>query len=135
MKGALQRAKLKGTGLQCPRCGAPIRFSRLHLLAAYLLAFLASLLISQYLGLRAYAAPAWIPIFVFCFGLAARLTASLHSPLEVDTGTTTKRNGGLERNLLLFLSFWFASIVRSLVLRACSWLVRISLWRIAWRHS
>jgi|ERR1700693_372484 len=110
-RGEWKRDDIKGAGFQCPHCGAWIRLSRLHLLVAYAISLLASLVISQYLGLKVYAAPVWIPIFVVCFLVIARLTALLVSPLKVDARPSNRRAGVLAQNLRLFLSFWFGSIV------------------------
>jgi hypothetical protein len=77
---------------------------------AFLPAFFGSLLISQYLGLKAYAAPLWIPIFVLCYLFVGPLTTPWVSPLKVDTASS-KGAGGLERDLVLFLSVWFGSVV------------------------
>jgi hypothetical protein len=107
-QGVLRREDLKNV-FACPHCNAQIRFSRFHMLGAVLLAFGASLLVTQYLGLKAYAAAAWIPIFAVCFFLVTPLMASLSSPLKVDKG-----GGVIERNLMLFLSFWFGLVVTAL---------------------
>jgi hypothetical protein len=93
----------------CPYCATPIRFFRFPVLVAYIIAFIASLLIAQLVGLKAYQAPLWIPIFVLCFLFAARLTGPLFPPLTVDAGRPVK--SAVERNLVLFLAFWFGLIV------------------------
>lgn len=110
-QGAWRREDIKGAGFQCPHCGTWFRHSRLHLLLANALSLIASLLISQFLGLKAYAAPAWIPIFVVCLLVIGRLTALFVSPLKADARLGTERGGVVARNLKLFLSFWFGSIV------------------------
>ena len=86
-------------------------FSGLPLAVIYVLAFGASLLISQRIGLKAYQAPLWIPIFVLCVVLAAWLGPALGPPLLVAGGPPKKKPGVIQSNLVLFLTWWFVLAV------------------------
>jgi uncharacterized protein (DUF983 family) len=105
--GEVPREERTQIGHSCPHCGAVIGVSRGYLLASYFLALASSLAISELLGLKAYSAPAWIPIFVLCFVAMAWITARLISPIKAYPEDA--RGGGVvSRNLGLFLGFWFA---------------------------
>lgn len=107
----LPRHGIRGPGFKCPHCEAEIRFSSLYLLLIYVLAFGASLLVSHWVGLKAYQAPLWIPIFVLCFVLAAGLAPALGLPLLVTGGAAEKKPGVIQSNLVLFLTWWFVLAV------------------------
>jgi hypothetical protein len=78
------------------------------LAAAYLLGFLSSLGVVEIMGLKAYHAPLWIPIFFACFLLAlAPLSAPVFGRLRVNSKATSVIGG----NLRTFLIFWFACVV------------------------
>jgi hypothetical protein len=93
-------------------CETPLRFSRLPVALVFLLGFLASLGIGETLGLKAYQAPLWIPIFVLCVVLVAPLS-TLFATVKVDSGP--KVVNVINRNLVPFLVFWFASVVFVLI--------------------
>jgi len=57
------------------------------------------------IGLKAYAAILWIPIFWLCLKFVPGLLVS--AELKVYADVPPKVRGVIKRNLLLFLSFWF----------------------------
>ena len=87
--------------LQCPNCGSSLRIRPTW--TDLLSSLGVSLLISQFLGLKAYAAVVWILLFVFC------LILSPASPLvEVSADSHPPAQTALRRNLNIFLAIWFA---------------------------
>jgi hypothetical protein len=107
----LQGDAIKGLRFRCPHCENEIRFSGLRWLFIYVLAFGASLLVSHWVGLKAYQAPLWIPTFVLCFVLAAWLAPALGPPLLAAGGHPEKKPGVIQSNLVLFLTWWFVLAV------------------------
>jgi len=65
-------------------------------------------------GIKAYAAILWLPILVLCIWyvtpIAARLAASVLTPLRVVT-SNTKRSNSYKSTLYLFASFWFGLVL------------------------
>jgi len=71
---------------------------------ALFVSFVASLIIAQFLGLKAYAAILWIPILLVCFPFALRVIPVSFLRLTVVEGPPVKVRW--RRNLTLFLSSW-----------------------------
>lgn len=107
---SLQREDIKDPPFECPHCGVRIGFSSIYLLLALVLGFVASLVVVQYLGLKAYAALLWLPILVLCIVNVVPLVGSLGSPLRVEP-STAKTSSSYKSTLRLFLSFWFSMVV------------------------
>ncbi len=100
--GILQPQDRHAAVFQCPHCAAWIRFSPWPVVLALVASLLVSLLIAQFIGLRAYAAIAWIPIFFVSLIFVPRLI-----PVRLPLLTVAPSpKAGWRRNLILFLSFW-----------------------------
>jgi hypothetical protein len=110
----LQQEDIKDPPFDCPRCGVRVGFSSVHLLLALVLGFVASLVVVQYLGLKAYAALLWLPIMVLCVIYVAPLVGSLGSPLRVQPNIA-KGSNSYKGTLRLFFSSWFALILMAVV--------------------
>jgi len=89
---------------QCPHCAKWIRFPAWPLLIGLFASFVASLIIAQLLGLKAYAAILWIPILLVCIRFAPILIPVPFLRPTVVEGPPVKVRW--RRNLTLFLSFW-----------------------------
>src|SRR5215831_11518812 len=89
---------------QCPHCAKWIRFPVWPLLMALFVSFVASLIIAQFLGLKAYAAILWIPILLMCFPFALRVIPVSFLRLTLVEGPPVKVRW--RRNLTLFVSSW-----------------------------
>ena len=88
----------------------------MHLLLALVLGFVASLVVVQFLGLKAYAALLWLPILAFCFVKVVPLAMSLlGSPLRIEPAPSAKSSGSYKSTLRLFLTFWFALVLFAVV--------------------
>jgi DNA-directed RNA polymerase subunit RPC12/RpoP len=112
----LEREDLKNPPVNCPHCGARIGFSSVPLLLGLVLGFIASLVVVQFLGLKAYAALLWLPILLLCIIKALPLVVSLlGSPLRVEPSTSAKGSSSYKNTLRLFLSFWFALVLLAVV--------------------
>src|SRR5579859_1312481 len=109
-----RRVDIQEYSFQCPYCSVPIRISRRLILIASLPAFLVSLLISQLLGLKVYAAPLWIPIWLLCDLFIGPRPVPWLAPLRLDTSSLNKGGNVVDRNLVLFFTVWFASIAGAL---------------------
>ena len=82
------------------------------LLFGLVLSFAASLVVVQYLGLKAYAALLWLPILALCFTQAVPLVVSLlGSPLRIEPGNSAKGSSSYKSTLRLFLGFWFGLVL------------------------
>jgi hypothetical protein len=110
----LKREDLRNLPVDCPHCGVKIDFSPVHLLLAMVLGFVASLVVVQYLGLKAYAALLWLPILVLCVINVMPLVGLLGSPLRVEA-KAAKGASSYKSTLRLFLSFWFALVLLAVV--------------------
>ena len=86
------------------------------LLLGLVLGFAASLLVVQFLGLKAYSALLWLPILALCFTQAVPLVVSLlGSPLRIEPGSSAKGSSSYKGTLRLFLSFWFGLVLLAVV--------------------
>lgn len=94
------------TGLLCcPECGRALHVPAWHFWRVVLLAFAASLFASQAIGLRAYAAVAWVPLFVLALIAGFRL---MPPRLAVRASTARKPEEPWRRTARLFLIMWVA---------------------------
>ena len=101
---ALERKDLRGRIFECPHCGVKLQVALRHLPLALLLSVFASLLITYLVGLKAYAAILWIPIFLVCLKFVPPFLVS--AELQVYRDEPPKKQGVIQRNLALFLAFW-----------------------------
>src|SRR4051812_10677599 len=100
----LKREDLRNLPVECPGCGVTIGFSSMPLLLALVMSFVASLVVVQYLGIKAYAALLWLPILALCFTQVVPLVVSLlGSPLRIESGSSAKGSSPYKRTLRLFL--------------------------------
>jgi hypothetical protein len=102
--GKLQLEDRSGP-LRCSSCGKRYRISTRFAVVGFLLSFFASLIISQMMGLQAYAAIFWIPIFVACLILSRDIVPLLVKPLEPFTDSPRRRSA-LRENLNLYFAVW-----------------------------
>jgi hypothetical protein len=105
----LQQEHLKNPPFDCPHCGARIGFSSTPLLLSLVLGFIASVVVVQVLGLKAYAALLWLPILILCIRYVLPMVASVVYPLKVES-TAAKGAGSYKNTLRMFLAIWFALI-------------------------
>jgi len=106
--GTLRLEDHPATTLQCERCGVWVRLSRLPLAVAFIVSLIVSLLIAQILGLKAYAAILWIPIFLACLRFVPSLVVPLFPVFTVVKGPMPKSARGWRRDLAMFLYSWIA---------------------------
>jgi hypothetical protein len=109
--GLLSRDHLKNPPFDCPHCAARIGFSSVPLLLGLVFGFIASVIVVQVLGLKAYAALLWLPILLLCIRHVLPLAASMAYPLKVESIASAKGSGSYKSTLRLFLSVWFALIL------------------------
>jgi hypothetical protein len=109
--GLLSRDHLKNPPFECPHCGAHIGFSSVPLLLGLVFGFIASVVVVQVLGLKAYAALLWLPILLLCIRYLLPLATSMVYPLKVEPTASAKGSGSYKSTLRLFLSVWFALIL------------------------
>jgi len=102
--GKLQLEDRSGP-LQCSRCGKRYRVSTRFVVVGLLFSLFASLIISQMIGLQAYAAILWVPIFVACLMLSRDVVPLLVKPLEPYPDSPRKRSA-LRENLNLYFAIW-----------------------------
>lgn len=81
-------------------------------LLGLVLSFVASLVVVQYMDLKAYAALLWLPILALCFTQVVPLVVSLWgSPLRIEPGNSAKGSSSYKSTLRLFLAFWFGLVL------------------------
>jgi len=106
----LKREDLKNLPIECPGCNARIGLSLGPLWVGLPLGFAVSLMVVQFLGLKAYAALLWLPILVFCIRYVLPLTASWVYPLRVEP-SPAKGSDSYKSTLRIFLSIWIGLIL------------------------
>jgi len=115
----LQEKDVSSIPFECPYCGARIGISSVLLLLGLVVGFVASLVVVQFLGLKAYAALLWLPILVLCIiyvvPRALPLIATLVSPLRVEPDPSAKDLSSYKRTLRLFLIVWFSLILFAVI--------------------
>jgi hypothetical protein len=84
------------------------------LLLGLVFGFIASVVVVQLLGLKAYAALLWLPILLLCIRYVLPLAASLVYPLKAEPAAAAKSSGSYKSTLRLFLSVWFALILTAI---------------------
>jgi DNA-directed RNA polymerase subunit RPC12/RpoP len=109
------REDLKKLPFDCPHCGVRIGISSVPLVMGLVLGFLLSLVVVQYLNLKAYSALLWLPLLVLCVVYVQPLAASLVYPLKVEPATAAKGQSSYKKTLRLFFTFWFTLILLAVV--------------------
>src|SRR5689334_10762422 len=107
--GLLRQEHVKNPPFDCPHCGGRIGFSSTPLLLGLVLGFIASVIVVQILGLKAYAALLWLPILILCIRYVLPMVAFVVYPLRVEPAAA-KGAGSYKKTLRLFLAIWFALI-------------------------
>ena len=80
------------------------------------LGFVASIVVVQFLDIKAYAALLWLPILVSCVWYAVPPVVSLlGSPLRVESRSSSKSSSSYKRTLRLFLIFWVGLILIAVI--------------------
>lgn len=72
--------------------------------------FIASVVVVQVLGLKAYAALLWLPILILCIRYVLPMVASVVYPLRIESTAAAKGAGSYKNTLRMFLAIWFALI-------------------------
>jgi len=103
----------KAGSFKCPHCGAPVRWAFRYLWPTFIVSFVISLVVSQYIGLKAYAGALWIPIFLLTY-LMIFLLLNVGSPLEIEPSVLTKKPPW-RSDFILFMCFWFALTIYMIV--------------------
>jgi len=107
----LEREVVRNPPFDCPHCGVKLGFSQLYLLGWFVAGFVISLLVVQYLGLKAYAALLWLPILALCLIYSVPLMGYLGSPLRIQSaGASSYRN-----TVRMFFIFWIGCILFAVV--------------------
>ena len=106
---------MKDLPCECPHCGVRVGFSPVPLLLGLVLGFVVSVVVVQYLGIKAYAALLWLPFLVLSIIYVLPMVVGLlGSPLRVQPNTA-KGSNSYKGTVRLFLSFWFALILVAVV--------------------
>jgi hypothetical protein len=88
----------------------------MYLLLGLVLSFVASLVVVQLLGLKAYAALLWLPVLALCCCLVVPLVVGLLGfPLKIEPRSSAKGSSSYRNTLRLFLSCWFGLVVLAVV--------------------
>ena len=106
----LKREDLRNLPIECPGCSARIGLSSAPLWVGLPLGFAASVMVVQFLGLKAYAALLWLPILVLCIRYVLPLTTSWVYPLKVEP-SAAKGSNSYKSTLRIFLSIWIGLIL------------------------
>src|SRR5437763_7701800 len=99
--------RVGSVGVSCPNCGLWVSPSRIYSWVTFILSFVASLVASQYIGLKAYAGILWLPIFLVCLVCSWFLTAVFIPPLKVSSNPSAEKLPPSRNDLRLFLEFCY----------------------------
>ena len=96
------------TPFLCPRCGTLLRVSPLYRILTLLACLATSLFLPYAIGLKAYAALAWIPLFLIALLLTnfAKFTFAPRLQTHTDRDLSARKRERWRRDLVLFISFW-----------------------------
>jgi hypothetical protein len=98
---------------KCAHCNISLSFSGRRVPLGLVLSFIVSLLISQFIGLKVYAAVLWIPIFLLSLRFVLPLIVS--TELKIHSDCPPKPPDVIRRNLVLFLAFWAGTTFTAMV--------------------
>jgi hypothetical protein len=94
----------------CPNCQAILTVSRLYRLVGLVLSLATSLVLAYAIGLKAYAAIAWIPLVLLTLFLVPNFLKSLLPPtlqLYIPVDPSKRKVEPWHRNLRLLVGIWF----------------------------